>query len=539
MRFCIYTRKSVSTGKGESVENQAELCRRYILEHYPGSREEDMALYEDEGFSGKSLDRPEFRRLMRDLEAGRGECLVCYRLDRVSRNVGDFARLIEDLNARGVAFVCIREKFDTGTPMGKAMLYIASVFAQLERETIAQRVRDNMLLLARTGRWLGGTPPTGYAAEQTRELLLDGRVRTASRLTACPGERETVREIFRAFLALESLNGVQKHLHRRGIRARTGRDFSLPGLREMLRNPVYCVAGPAVWTYFRQRGADVCFSPEDCGGGRGLLAYNKRDYTGGRSPRNPVEEWIIALGRHEGLVSGEDWVAVQGLLERRRGPAAAHNSYALLSGLVRCGECGGPMLAKRRQGGSGRFDYICQKKLRYGAGECPGPNLPGPEADALVWAALLPRAQPRTEGLRRALAKALSAAGGAGGEEEARRRLREIGRELDHLAAALGREGPFAQAVAGRVRGLEDEARRLQEQLAVEEGGPRAAEDGTELLDLEGAAQALTPPERRALVRLLAAECRWDGERLHLALYDPGGALFALPVEGDSPPSSP
>ena len=123
-----------------------------------------MAVYEDEGFSGKNLERPEFRRLMRDLEAGRGACLVCYRLDRVSRNVGDFARLIETLNARGVDFVCIREQFDTATPMGKAMLYIASVFAQLERETIAQRVRDNMLLLARTGRWLGGTPPTGYAA---------------------------------------------------------------------------------------------------------------------------------------------------------------------------------------------------------------------------------------------------------------------------------------------------------------------------------------------------------------------------------------
>lgn len=89
---------------------------------------------------------------------------MCYRLDRVSRSVGDFADLIRRLEGWGVAFLCIREKFDTSTPMGKAMMYIASVFAQLERETIAQRVRDNMCLLARTGRWLGGTTPTGFRA---------------------------------------------------------------------------------------------------------------------------------------------------------------------------------------------------------------------------------------------------------------------------------------------------------------------------------------------------------------------------------------
>ena len=129
MKFKIYSRKSVFTGKGESVENQVELCRQYIFSHFPGSTESDLAVYEDEGFSGKNLDRPQLRRMLQDMRADRPDCLVCYRLDRISRSVGDFAALIEQLNRWGVSFICIREKFDTGTPMGKAMMYIASVFA--------------------------------------------------------------------------------------------------------------------------------------------------------------------------------------------------------------------------------------------------------------------------------------------------------------------------------------------------------------------------------------------------------------------------
>ncbi len=88
--------------------------------------------------------------------------IVVYRLDRISRNVGDFAGLIERLSAMNTAFVCIKEQFDTSTPMGRAMMNIAAVFAQLERETIAERVRDNLVLLARTGRWLGGVTPLGF-----------------------------------------------------------------------------------------------------------------------------------------------------------------------------------------------------------------------------------------------------------------------------------------------------------------------------------------------------------------------------------------
>ena len=102
-----------------------------------------------------------FKRMMADSKNEKVEYIVCYRLDIISRNVSDFSSLITVLNDRNIAFVSVKEQFDTSTPMGRAMMYIASVFAQLERETIAERIRDNMLMLARTGRWLGGTSPTG------------------------------------------------------------------------------------------------------------------------------------------------------------------------------------------------------------------------------------------------------------------------------------------------------------------------------------------------------------------------------------------
>ena len=300
-----------------------------------------------------------------------------------------------------MAFLCIREKFDTSTPMGKAMMYIASVFAQLERETIAQRVRDNMCLLARTGRWLGGTTPTGFRAERTAEVIVDGRARTACRLVPDPAEWGRAAAIFRLFLARQSLSGLSRALAEEGITARTGRPFSLPGLREILQNPVYCAADRDAWDYFAALGADLCFPRADCDGRRSLLAYQKRDYTGGRSPRNPVDKWIIALGRHPALVSGATWRAVQELLTPDRAPAV-HNRRALLSGLLFCARCGEKLLPKARKGGS--YDYICRAKLRRGAAACSCPNLSGAAADQAALDALsaqFPRLAPRLEELAR------------------------------------------------------------------------------------------------------------------------------------------
>ena len=159
-KAAIYSRKSLFTGKGESIENQIELCRNYLERYYPDVT--DFSIYEDEGFTGGNTNRPKFQQLLKDIKSGCIDVLICYRLDRISRSVADFATTYNMLEEHNVSFVSLKEQFDTSTPMGKAMLYISSVFAQLERETIAERVRDNMLLLSKTGRWLGGQEPFGF-----------------------------------------------------------------------------------------------------------------------------------------------------------------------------------------------------------------------------------------------------------------------------------------------------------------------------------------------------------------------------------------
>lgn len=500
MRFFIYSRKSVYTGRGESVENQVELCRQYLESRFPSERRE-LVIYEDEGFSAKNTDRPQFQRMLRALRREKPDYLVCYRLDRVSRNVSDFAGLIEELLRLGVSFLCIREEFDTSKPMGKAMMYIASVFAQLERETIAERVRDNMRLLARDGRWLGGTPPTGFRAEREQYIGPDGRPRTACALQVIEREAETVCRIYRLFLSGMGLVTVAAAL---------GGRYTPQGVREILRNPVYCAADSAARAYFLQRGADVCFSEEECGPERGILPYNRRGGRGGGPARQPVEAWIIARGAHRALISGERWVAAQrrlsDTLPDSARPAKQHNGYALLSGLLRCGRCGEKLFAKPR-GREGKFDYICAGKLAGGCARCAAQNLGGEQTDAAVWARVRRLLQPdRAQLLREvdALERAVPC-----GEK---RRVQRLCSERENLLAALascGKNPRAAEQIAMRLEELLQElreARREELRTASPDAAALLAPCGENLL------------ERRELLRKLVREVRWDGEELTLFL---------------------
>ena len=140
--IAIYSRKSRFTGKGESIGNQVDMCRAYIRTAFGDAYADRAIVFEDEGFSGGNLNRPDFKKMMNAAREHRFRTVVVYRLDRISRSISDFSALIEELGRLGIDFVSIRESFDTSSPMGRAMMYIASVFSQLERETIAERIRD-------------------------------------------------------------------------------------------------------------------------------------------------------------------------------------------------------------------------------------------------------------------------------------------------------------------------------------------------------------------------------------------------------------
>ena len=316
--IAIYSRKSRQTETGESVANQVQLCRSYALTHFGPDCALRLLVFEDEGFSGSNLNRPGFRALWEAAENRQLSAIVVYRLDRISRSINDFARLLEELNRWDVAFVSIREQFDTGSPLGRAMLYIASVFSQLERETIAERIRDNLQELAKTGRWLGGTTPTGYRAMRDEWLAADGRKKQASRLIPLPGEAALVQAIFARYRELGSLTALEDWCQKQGLSTKTGRAFTRFSLRGILSNPVYAPAGPQTYAYFREQNAAFLSPPERFQGQTGVMAYHRTRQQKGRSTLYlPPSQWIIAVGQHPPLVSEALWLAVQARLNRR------------------------------------------------------------------------------------------------------------------------------------------------------------------------------------------------------------------------------
>lgn len=388
--IAIYSRKSRFTGKGESIGNQVELCKAYICGHYGEAALDYTVIYEDEGFSGGDLNRPDFKKMMDDAKRHRFHAIVVYRLDRISRNISDFAGLIEELARLDIAFVSIKEQFDTGTPMGRAMMYIASVFSQLERETIAERIRDNMHELAKTGRWLGGTTPTGYASEEVRSIHIDGKSRKACRLKLIPEEAEVIKTIYDLYMETDSQTITEAELIKRGLKTKNNKYFTRFSIKSILQNPVYMIADEDAYNYFVRVKSDLFSDREAFDGVHGIMAYNRTCQEKGRTTKflSP-EEWIVAVGLHPGIIPGKVWADVQESLERNKNKSyhRPRSNEALLTGLLYC-TCGSRMYPKLSQrktpDGKQVYTYVCKMKERSRRTVCNSKNVNGNIMDMAV-----------------------------------------------------------------------------------------------------------------------------------------------------------
>lgn len=367
----IYTRKSKFTEKGESINNQINACKEYLKR----LNIEDFIIYEDEGFSGKNTIRPQFKNMLRDAKSKRFDILICYRLDRVSRNVADFSTLIEELEKYDISFISVNEQFDTTNPMGRAMMYISSVFGQLERETICERVRFNMTELARTGRWLGGLTPTGFISKQVKYIDDKSKERTMFELIPVKEELAIVKLIFDKYLELKSLSQVMKYLLINNIKSKKNNDFSRNSIQIILKNPVYAKSTCEVVDYIESNGITVVGAPD---GIHGFLSYNKRK---GKSGYRETNEWIYAIGRHEGIISGDNWIEIQRILElnSEKAPRLGKTNVALLTGILRCACCGRNMRviygSKKKDTGERLHYYACTMKHDSGGSRCKNKNV--------------------------------------------------------------------------------------------------------------------------------------------------------------------
>ena len=235
LRCAIYTRKSSEEGLDQdfnSLEAQREACAAYILSQRHEGWRELPERYDDGGYSGGSMNRPGLQRLLDEVRAGRVDVVVVYKVDRLTRALSDFAKMVEVFDAAGVYFVSVTQAFNTTSSMGRLTLNVLLSFAQFEREVTAERIRDKIAASKRKGMWMGGLPPLGYDVED-RALVVN------------PAEAETVRRIFRSYIDCGTVPALKAKLNAAGIVSKRrengngGKPFSRGALYALLRNPVY------------------------------------------------------------------------------------------------------------------------------------------------------------------------------------------------------------------------------------------------------------------------------------------------------------
>jgi len=400
MKIAIYSRKSKLTGKGDSIGNQIQMCKDYI-ENLNKNKEIEYSIYEDEGFSGKNTNRPEFQKLLNDIKKEKFDILICYRLDRISRNVADFSSTLDELQSYGVDFVSIREQFDTTSPMGRAMIYIASVFAQLERETIAERVRDNMMELAKNGQWLGGSPPLGYSRKRETCFDENGNEKAISFLIQEPEEVKLVKIIFETYLKQGSIHQTEKYLMKNNIVPVSGKYFALATLHKVLKNPLYVKSSDDILKYLDDDGINIYGTPD---GIHGILQYN-RTFLSTRDGKKlnqfrDKSEWIAAVSKRcKGFIEPNTWLEVQKQLKTNKflAPNSGKTNKAILTSKLICSSCGTTMgiVQGHRDNDTGlkKIYYKCNLKRRSSGRLCNSKNLIGEKLEECVLDSLIEMAK--------------------------------------------------------------------------------------------------------------------------------------------------
>ncbi|MBL9031453.1 MAG: recombinase family protein [Phycisphaerae bacterium] len=497
IRCAIYTRKSTEEGLNQEF-NSLDAQRESAIAYIASQKNEGWLCisdkYDDGGFTGGNIERPALKRLMDDIEAGKVNCVVVYKVDRLSRSLMDFARLMELFDRKGVSFVSVTQQFNTTHSMGRLTLNILLSFAQFEREIISERTRDKIASARRKGKYQHGKPILGY------DFVPAPAPFTGRRLVVNKAEAERVHRIFELYLEVRSIMHVADECNSRGWTTKSwtttagrtvgNREFDKSIISRLLRNPLYL----------------------------------------GKVPHNGA----VYDGEHEAIIDEDLFRRVQAQLKLAgaRGGANVKNSTgSLLGGLVQCKGCGCAMSPssaskKKPDGTRTRYRYyVCSNAVKRGRQHCAAPSLPGPALEAFVLdqvkAILVDSPQ-----MSAVLARAIDLL-----REAASARIAEQTR----LRAVLERLSGEEPTVATR-----REIERVRRTLAAVSA--QVAADADRLIDedevtgaieaFDGVWNAMTQAERAELLHVVITSVEYDGQTQDVSItFNPELNPAERPIE--------
>ncbi|HEY7310750.1 MAG TPA: recombinase family protein [Gemmataceae bacterium] len=497
VRCAIYTRKSTEEGLEQefnTLDAQRECSESFIKSQAAEGWQCLPERYDDGGFSGGNMDRPALQHLLADIEAGKVDAVCVYKVDRLSRSLLDFARMMDVFDKHHVAFVSVTQQINSATSMGRLMLNVLLSFAQFEREIIGERTRDKIAAARRKGKWAGGHPILGYDID-----------RRGIKLIINEDEAAQVRAIFELYLEHEGLLAVIAELNRRGWvnkrwvtrkgQVRGGKPFTKTSLHKLLTNVTYV----------------------------GKVRHKHEHHD----------------GEHEALISAEVWQRAQVLLRRngRNGGALVRNQFgALLKGILRCVPCDCAMTpAHTTRNGTKRYRYyVCTAAQKRGWHTCPSKSISAGEIEQFVVRQL--RVIGHDPALRNETFAAACAQGHARIEELSSERHgleRSVERwhaEIHTLVAAGANNGstPDITRLADlqeRIRLAEQRTTEINEEIHALDGA-RVSEDevASALSAFDPVWETLTPREQARIVQLLVQRVDYDGAEGQVSItFQPSG----------------
>ncbi len=470
VKCAIYTRKSHEEGLDQefnSLDAQRSAAEAYIQSQVHEGWQAIATRYDDGGFSGGKMDRPALNALLDDIRAGRVDCVVVYKVDRLSRSLLDFAKLTDLFEKHGVAFISVTQSFSTTNSLGKLTLNILLSFAQFERELTGERIRDKKLATAKLGKYIGGQPKLGLDIVDRKYVINED-------------EALLVRRIFRMSLELQSCRKIAEALNAEGLRTKsfvtkTGKNF-----------------GGTPWT--SRNVYDV---------------LTDEKYIG-----RIVHKGVGYPSEHKAIIADALFNKAKEVLAFNRSYTHKHQTsrFSLLRRMLRCGECGSLVMPAwtRNHGREYRY-YTCSKKVRTGYVKCSLPSLPAGELEKIVVDQL--RGVLRHPDVIARTIREACASRASGPDPEAESPLEEL-RGRRHQASQavrslLGLKDPEIPMVQSELKRLNGEIKLLEasiRNLEAHDGPPREIElaDVTDALTrLDPVWEILYPEEQRRIMELL------------------------------------